>query len=64
MGPAANEFENQVRVYASRVNEQARVLDTVAADFDRMAGQKQREAAGLRAQAAAMEPIAAPDTVM
>lgn len=54
-GPAAEEFENQVRAHAYRVNQQAEMLGEVAAGFDRSAEDKKREAARLRAQAAAIE---------
>ncbi|MDJ0664784.1 MAG: hypothetical protein QNJ75_09500 [Acidimicrobiia bacterium] len=63
-GPAADEFEKQVRVHAGRVNEQARALSGVATDFDRMAGQKKREAVRLQAQAAAIEEAAGTGAVM
>ena len=36
-GPAANEFENQVRAHSARVNDQARVLRSIAAGFDQSA---------------------------
>jgi len=63
-GPAAIEFENQVRVHAGRVNEQAQLLESVAADFDRIAGKKEQEDRQLRAQADALEPIVVPGGVM
>jgi hypothetical protein len=54
-GPAANEFEDQVRTYAGRVNQQAQSLNAVAADFDRLAGRKESEAGDMRTRAALME---------
>ena len=63
-GPAADEFEHCVRIHSGRVNEQAKVLQSAAVDFDRSAGHKEREAIRLRAQASAMETIAAPSGVI
>ena len=63
-GPAAVDFENQVRAHAQRVNQQAQVLRAAAVDFDRDAGRKEQEAIRLRAQATAMEMVGAPGGVM
>ncbi len=63
-GPAADDFERQVRIQAGRVNEQAQALGRVAVDFDRMAGQKRREADRLQSQAAAIEGASGTGVVM
>lgn len=58
VGPAATDFEDQVRAQSARLDEEAGRLRQVAAELERRAGSERRAAADLRAQAAAAEVAA------
>lgn len=58
-GPAADEFETQVRLYSHQVNEQSAQLTRIAAGFDDEAARLRRETEMLRAEASAAEAAAA-----
>jgi hypothetical protein len=57
VGPAATDFESQVKAHALRLDGEADKLVAVAADFDRQAAGGRREAARLRAQAEAADLV-------
>ena len=58
-GPAADDFETQVRSYSHQVNEQSAQLTRIAAGFDDEAARLRRESGMLRAQASVAEAEAA-----
>lgn len=59
VGPAAQEFESQVRRYGGIVDTQAARLEDIAGELARRAIAARHSAAGLDAQAAAAEAAAA-----
>lgn len=63
-GPAATEFEGQVRAHIGRLNQQADVLDRIAGDFETAATARLREAADLRSSAAVLAASVSPGGVM
>ena len=57
-GPAARDFESEVRINTEILNEQATRLREIAAELERRADSERRDAAELRARAVAAEAVA------
>ena len=55
VGPAASDFEQNSRVRAGQIDDQAARLNRIAAEFDGRSGRLRREASALRQQADAAD---------